>query len=348
MTGRPGPFRRAAAAGAGAGRARVRRRRRAVPPASSTTCWSVVEVQIRDVATRGGRRVLLVPGRAGPARAVAAARRARSSPGPGDPIDAGVVAPGEVRHPLPDRCSPTPSAGRRVPERAAGLSRSPTTASGSWTTGSAVTPAARVFSYVDYWGTRVDSFGIRGPTPRWRSSAEVVGRDPAPTAADRGTPVRGPAHRREFVDAHIEYLQRDRHTEFGAGRGRRGRSASCELAGPDVVGVVLAVHRFVGSTLSYRPGCDRGRHRRSRTCSPAAHGVCQDYAHLAVAMCRSLGIPARYVSGYLFTDDDDGGLRCRCATPWSCRPTPGSKRRSRGGAGWRSTRPTARWWASAT
>jgi transglutaminase-like putative cysteine protease len=33
-------------------------------------------------------------------------------------------------------------------------------------------------------------------------------------------------------------------------------------------------------------------------------GVCQDYAHLAVAMCRSVGIPARYVSGYLFTDDD--------------------------------------------
>ena len=33
-------------------------------------------------------------------------------------------------------------------------------------------------------------------------------------------------------------------------------------------------------------------------------GVCQDFAHLAVAMCRSVGIPARYVSGYLFTTDD--------------------------------------------
>ena len=32
-------------------------------------------------------------------------------------------------------------------------------------------------------------------------------------------------------------------------------------------------------------------------------GVCQDHAHIFIACCRSLGIPARYVSGYLFTDD---------------------------------------------
>jgi len=31
-----------------------------------------------------------------------------------------------------------------------------------------------------------------------------------------------------------------------------------------------------------------------------ARGVCQDFTHLMLAMCRSLGIPARYVSGYLY------------------------------------------------
>lgn len=35
----------------------------------------------------------------------------------------------------------------------------------------------------------------------------------------------------------------------------------------------------------------------------ARTGVCQDHAHIFIACCRSLGIPARYVSGYLFTDD---------------------------------------------
>ena len=29
-------------------------------------------------------------------------------------------------------------------------------------------------------------------------------------------------------------------------------------------------------------------------------GVCQDFAHLMIGICRSLGIPARYVSGYLY------------------------------------------------
>ncbi|HEY0523237.1 MAG TPA: transglutaminase family protein [Stellaceae bacterium] len=31
-------------------------------------------------------------------------------------------------------------------------------------------------------------------------------------------------------------------------------------------------------------------------------GVCQDHAHVFTACCRALGVPARYVSGYLFTD----------------------------------------------
>jgi transglutaminase-like putative cysteine protease len=32
-------------------------------------------------------------------------------------------------------------------------------------------------------------------------------------------------------------------------------------------------------------------------------GVCQDHAHLFIACCRAVGIPARYVSGYLFTGE---------------------------------------------
>ena len=32
-------------------------------------------------------------------------------------------------------------------------------------------------------------------------------------------------------------------------------------------------------------------------------GVCQDFAHLLIALCRGLGMPARYVSGYLYDAD---------------------------------------------
>jgi transglutaminase-like putative cysteine protease len=38
-------------------------------------------------------------------------------------------------------------------------------------------------------------------------------------------------------------------------------------------------------------------------------GVCQDFAHLAIAGVRSLGLPARYVSGYIETQPPPGKVR---------------------------------------
>ena len=40
-------------------------------------------------------------------------------------------------------------------------------------------------------------------------------------------------------------------------------------------------------------------------------GVCQDFAHLALASLRSLGIPARYVSGYLLTRPLPGQVKLK-------------------------------------
>ncbi len=38
-------------------------------------------------------------------------------------------------------------------------------------------------------------------------------------------------------------------------------------------------------------------------------GVCQDFAHIMVAALRALGLPARYVSGYLLTQPEPGHVR---------------------------------------
>jgi transglutaminase-like putative cysteine protease len=38
-------------------------------------------------------------------------------------------------------------------------------------------------------------------------------------------------------------------------------------------------------------------------------GVCQDFAHIMIAMVREVGIPCRYVSGYLFHQGDRGSSR---------------------------------------
>lgn len=38
-------------------------------------------------------------------------------------------------------------------------------------------------------------------------------------------------------------------------------------------------------------------------------GVCQDFAHIMVACCRAMGLPARYVSGYMLTEPPPGRPR---------------------------------------
>jgi transglutaminase-like putative cysteine protease len=58
---------------------------------------------------------------------------------------------------------------------------------------------------------------------------------------------------------------------------------------------------LVGAAISYEFGVTS----YSTTAAEAlalGRGVCQDHAHLALAICRSAGIPARYISGHLLGD----------------------------------------------
>ena len=73
-----------------------------------------------------------------------------------------------------------------------------------------------------------------------------------------------------------------------------------------MVGVILALHRFVHTSLRYTPGATYIGVDVNEVLAKA-QGVCQDYAHLAVALCRSVAIPARYVSGYFFAASEQTG-----------------------------------------
>ena len=53
-------------------------------------------------------------------------------------------------------------------------------------------------------------------------------------------------------------------------------------------------------------------------------GVCQDFAHLMIGMCRSLGIPARYVSGYLYNGPMDSLRGAQASHAWCEVWLPGS------------------------
>jgi transglutaminase-like putative cysteine protease len=165
-------------------------------------------------------------------------------------------------------------------------------------------PAARFFSFEDYWGTRVDAFGVREPHIAIEVVAEAtVETHPAAMVTSSAHLER--LHDLDFVAEHAEYLERTRHVDWDDAVTEDARRQA-DLAGDDVVSVVLALHRRAGSLLAYRPGTTYVG-VSLREVLEREEGVCQDYAHLAVAMCRAIGIPARYVSGYLFTSDDATG-----------------------------------------
>ncbi len=54
--------------------------------------------------------------------------------------------------------------------------------------------------------------------------------------------------------------------------------------------------------MPYQPGSTQVSDSAAKVFA-AGKGVCQDHTHVFLACCRSLKIPARYVSGYLYTDN---------------------------------------------
>jgi transglutaminase-like putative cysteine protease len=56
----------------------------------------------------------------------------------------------------------------------------------------------------------------------------------------------------------------------------------------------------VRKAVAYEPGVTDVSHSAIEALDLGV-GVCQDQAHVYVACCRAAGIPARYVSGYVYT-----------------------------------------------
>lgn len=56
--------------------------------------------------------------------------------------------------------------------------------------------------------------------------------------------------------------------------------------------------------IAYRPGTTAST-TPAAAAFAAGQGVCQDHAHIFIAAARALGLPARYATGYLLTDQSD-------------------------------------------
>jgi transglutaminase-like putative cysteine protease len=78
-----------------------------------------------------------------------------------------------------------------------------------------------------------------------------------------------------------------------------------------VAQAIMRTSTASSATSPRPPMCTR--HARG---APARRGVCQDFAHVMLGLCRALKIPARYVSGYLYNGPADQLKGAQASHAW--------------------------------
>ena len=155
--------------------------------------------------------------------------------------------------------------------------------------------------YIDYWGTSVRVFEAHAPHRELvvdvTSLVEVDS-----TRRSRGghdmtwDVVRSAA----TADKFDEYLATSTFTAPPPELVDLADSLAADNAPLEAAHAIAAA---VHETMTYVPG-STGVHTLAAEAWDARSGVCQDYAHLVVGALRHVGIPARYVSGYLHPSND--------------------------------------------
>lgn len=93
----------------------------------------------------------------------------------------------------------------------------------------------------------------------------------------------------------------------------------------------LAILHWIHATFIYEPGATHVSTTLLEAFS-LKRGVCQDYTHVMLGLCRSVGIAARYASGYLYNGPRDTLVGTQASHAWCEVYLPG--------AGWIGFDPT--------
>ncbi|MDP3749075.1 MAG: transglutaminase family protein [Phenylobacterium sp.] len=169
-------------------------------------------------------------------------------------------------------------------------------------------PAAQLFSYADPFGNAVYHFDVPQPHDRLnivaRSAVETQAPAALPEALDMGEWDR---LRSDFVRGeNFDFL---RHHGFAveteALRTFITERKIDELKALDPLRAVRELSTIIYESFDYEAGVTHADSPIDLALE-ARRGVCQDFSHIMLAICRSWGVPSRYVSGYLFTDRKAG------------------------------------------
>jgi transglutaminase-like putative cysteine protease len=159
-------------------------------------------------------------------------------------------------------------------------------------------PGAPVRRYTDYWGSRVTEFDLVDPHQTLTvTSSSIVETEEAiePMAGIEWSGLGNP----DVMDRYAELLIP---TDYAAADPELVEAARVFAADhPKPVDAVLEVSRWINESMTYVQGVTGVRTSAVQAWS-ARRGVCQDFVHVGLVVLRSMGIPARYVSGYLHAD----------------------------------------------
>jgi len=161
-----------------------------------------------------------------------------------------------------------------------------------------VLPVVRMRRYSDLHRNTVHRFEIEEPHREMAVDVTTLVETRAPDVAGlpRDVPLSA-ARTDELVEAFQPYLLADGAVAITPGIWRR--AVDIESEGGDCLTTLLAVCGHVHASCRYVPGATQVG---TTTAEFEAHpeGVCQDYAHFMVALCRAISLPARYVCGYVY------------------------------------------------
>ena len=164
-----------------------------------------------------------------------------------------------------------------------------------------LTPGATPREYDDFYGNTVHYFELADNHTKLVieavSTVETVplaARPPVPRvpAAD----LERAAEREMFA----EFYNSSHYVPLDVELWREAQDALSEGRG-DVWSDVRRLGAHIYRTFAYKPK-STGVNTRATDALKLRMGVCQDFAHVQLGLCRSLGIPARYVSGYFFNN----------------------------------------------
>lgn len=162
-----------------------------------------------------------------------------------------------------------------------------------------VLPASRLSHYLDFHLNFVHLFEVNQPHTELTVEANSVvttGDQPAlPPDATAAPLARLPECAR--LERCYDFLQSSTYVEVSVELWRLALDATQGQS--DVWQASHAIMGHINREFRYQPAVTHA-HTHMREVLETRAGVCQDFAHVMIGLCRALKIPARYVSGYLY------------------------------------------------